>query len=67
MVKNHAYEETELHIQNTIINGKAYIPFKFMNNIYPIDDIISHQGKLYIRPLSLRELSELNALIYLEG
>ena len=60
MVKNRVYEAVG-KIENTYINGKAYIPFKFMNNIYDIDDIVSHQGKLYVRPLSRRELRHLES------
>lgn len=59
-MKNPVYEEINFPIQDIIINKKHYIPFSFMMHIYPIDEIISHQGKLYIRPLSLKELKEIS-------
>lgn len=63
MVKNQVYEFVG-EVENTIINGKAYIPFRYFNNIYSHDEIISHNGELYVRPLSIRELTQLNSILY---
>lgn len=43
-----------------IINDKFYVPFDSVGYIYSHNKIISNNGKLYVRPLSLLELEKLN-------
>jgi len=55
MVKNRVYRDYK-DLPLIYINDKQYAPFDSFTFIYPIDFIISHKGKLYVRPLSLKEL-----------
>ena len=62
MVKNRVfreYKENELDI--IYVNGKQYMPFDAFKHIYEIDTFISHNGKLYGRPMTLRELGHKKA------